>query len=125
MIYQFIVAHEGEYGIVRMCRALGVGRSGYYAWRSRPRSVRRQANEVLLVQIHQEYRMSRETYGSPRIHAALQRKGVACGRNRIARLMRVHGLAARKAHKRFPHTTQRNPRAMPCLLYTSPSPRDA
>ena len=113
MIYQFMVDHEGEFGIVRMSRVLGVGRSGYYAWRSRPSGVRRQANEVLLAQIHQEYRMSQETYGSPRIHAALQRKGVTCSRKRIARLMRVHGLAARKAHKRFPHTTARNPRALP------------
>ena len=113
MIYKFMVDHEGELGIVRMCRVLGVSRSGYYAWRSRPTCLRRQANQALVVQIDQEYRRSRETYGSPRIHAVLQRKGVVCGRNRIARLMQVHGMVARKAHKRFPHTTQRNPQALP------------
>jgi putative transposase len=113
MIYQFMADHEGEFRMVRMSRILGVGRSGYYAWRSRPSGVRRQANEALVVQIDQVYQMSRETYGSPRIHAALQRKGVACGRHRIARLMHLHGMAARKPHKRFPRTTQRNPQAMP------------
>jgi putative transposase len=111
--YAFIAAHPGEYTIQGMCRALGVGRSGYYAWGARPLSPRAQANQVLVEQIRAEHHASRQTYGSPRIHAALQRKGVVCGRHRIARLMRLHQLAGRKAHKRFPHTTQRNPQATP------------
>lgn len=107
MKYQFMADHEGELGIVRMARVLGVGRSGYYAWRSRPTSKRKQANEMLVIQINEAYRISRETYGSPRIHAELGRKGVRCGRNRVARLMQLQGLAARKRHKRHPVTTQR------------------
>jgi putative transposase len=113
MIYQFMADHEGEFRMVSMCRILGVGRSGYYAWRSRPTCERRQANEALLVQIDQEYRISRETYGSPRIHAALRRKGILCGRNRIARLMQLHGMTARKRQKRHPVTTQREAGAFP------------
>jgi hypothetical protein len=31
MRYEFMAAHEAEYGVQRMCQALGVGRSGYYA----------------------------------------------------------------------------------------------
>jgi putative transposase len=111
--YAFITAHPGEYTIRGMCRALGVGRSSYYAWSARPLSPRAQANQALVEKIREEHRISRQTYGSPRIHAALQRKGVACGRHRIARLMRLHQLAGRKAHKRFPRTTQRNPQALP------------
>jgi len=110
--YAFITAHPGEYTVQGMCRALGVGRSGYYAWSARPLSSRAQANQVLVEKIREEHRASRQTYGSPRIHAALQRKGVVCGRHRIARLMRLHQLAGRKVHKRFPHTTQRNPQAI-------------
>ena len=113
MKYEFIAAHQEEYTIQGMCKALGVGRSGYYAWGSRPLSPRAQANQVLAEQIQEEHRASRQTYGSPRIHAALLRKGVACGRHRIARLMRLHQMAGRKAHKRFPRTTQRNPQALP------------
>ena len=113
MKYQFMADHEGEFGIVRMARVLGVGRSGYYAWRSRPTCERKQANQALVVQFNEEYQISRKTYGSPRIHAALRRKGIRCGRNRVARLMQLHGLTARKRQKRHPVTTQRKAGVMP------------
>jgi putative transposase len=113
MKYEFIAAHQAEHTIQGMCRVLGVGRSGYYAWCSRPLSLRAQANRRLVVQIQEEHRASRQTYGSPRIQAALRRRGVVCGRHRIARLMRLHRITGRKAHKRIPTTTQRNPKALP------------
>jgi len=96
-----------------MCRALRVGRSGYYAWRKRSLSEREKKDRELIGQIRDEFQYSRKTYGSPRIHAALQRKGVRCGRNRVAKLMRLHGMIARKPPKRFPVTTQHRPGAIP------------
>jgi putative transposase len=113
MIYTFMAAHAGEFRIERMCRVLGVGRSGYYAWRSRPASQQARANEALLVQIQAEYETSRATYGSPRIQVALQRQGVRCSRKRIARLMQLHQIRARARKKRRPVTTQREAGAMP------------
>jgi len=107
MIYTFMTTHEGEFGMQRMCRVFGVGRSGYYAWRSRPTSQRAKANESLLAQIQAEYETSRATYGSPRIHKALRDQGVKCGRKRVARLMRLSGMTGRKRQKRHPRTTQR------------------
>lgn len=76
MIYEFMAEHESEFRIQRMCQILGGGRSGYYAWRSRPASQRTQADEALWVKIQQEHRISHGTYGSPRIHAALHKQGV-------------------------------------------------
>ena len=35
-------------------------------------------------------------YGAPRIHRALRAKGIAVGRHRVARLMRLHGIRARR-----------------------------
>jgi putative transposase len=49
MIYRFMAAHGGEFRIERMCGVFGIGRSGYYVWRSRPASQRAKANEALLV----------------------------------------------------------------------------
>lgn len=113
MRYTFIAGHAGEYGVKRMCTALGVGRSGYYAWCHQPVSQREKMDQELAEKICQEYERSRKTYGSPRIHAALHRKGILCGRNRVARLMRIQQLVARRPHKRFPMTTQRQPGANP------------
>ena len=79
MSYAFIAEYEKEYPVSRMCAVLGVSRSGYYAWRGRPMSQRAQANAQLLAAIRAAYQASRETYGSPRIHAQLQRQG--CGLN--------------------------------------------
>lgn len=43
--------------------------------------------------------MSRETYGYPRIHAALKAKGIRCGRHRVARIMRENGIKAKMARR--------------------------
>jgi len=113
MIYKFMADHESEFRIQRMCRVLGVGRSGYYAWCSRSASQRLQEDEVLLVKIQKEHQISRGTYGSPRIHAALQKQGVKCSQKRVAHLMRLHKITGRKRQKRHPVTTQRDPGAIP------------
>ncbi len=71
MRYRFIDAHRDEFEIQTMCRVLGVSRSGYYASRSRLSSQREQANQALVEHIKQVHRESRQTYGSPRVHAEL------------------------------------------------------
>ena len=119
--------HENEYSVKCMCRVLGVSRSAYYAWRNRPDSQRAQANQRLLVRIREEYQLSRKTYGSPRIQAALRGKGVRCSRKRVARLMCLDQITAKKAHRRIPRTTHSDPKAVPApnLLnqdFSSPAP---
>ena len=78
-----------------MCRFLNVSRSGYYAWCHRPQSARTKQNNTLLKQIKRIFKSSKETYGSPRVHAALKREGVKVSRKRVANLMKLHGLKAR------------------------------
>ena len=107
MIYAFIGEHRGEFPVTRMCQVLGVSSSGYYDWRGRPASERQRANEKLLVAIRQEHRVSRQTYGSPRIHAALQQQGLEVGRHRIARLMQASGIVGKAPRRKRPVTTQR------------------
>lgn len=85
-------AHRGEFRIGTMCEVLGVSRSGYYAWRRRPRSLRDETNAELTETIRRLHEESRRVYGSPRIYAALRRRGIACGRHRVARLMREEGI---------------------------------
>lgn len=95
-----------------MCRVLSVSRSGYYAWRSRDVSSRRRADEALTKRIARIHRESRQTYGSPRVHAELQAGGERVGRKRVARLMRRSSLVGASRRKSF-STTWRDPRARP------------
>jgi transposase InsO family protein len=90
-----------------LCGVLGVSRSGYYAWRERSPSERQQADERLLAAIRREHAVSRQTYGSPRIHAALQRQGFEVGRKRIARLMQANGIVGKVPRRKRPVTTKR------------------
>lgn len=101
---RFIWRARREYPVSLLCRVLGVSRSGYYAWCRRPVSRRAQANRRLLVAIRVAHAASRGTYGSPRIHAELCAQGEPCGRHRVARLMRQHGIRAKQA-RRFRVTT--------------------
>ncbi len=112
MKYEFMAVHLHEYRLGRMCRVLGVSRSGYYAWCARGESARAQANRVLLEHVRQVHATSRQTYGAPRIHAALCRLGLHCSRKRVAHLMRQQRLSGGRPPRRL-HTTQRNPLAVP------------
>src|SRR5689334_16756258 len=101
--------HETEFRVRAMCRVLNVSASGYYAWLRRRPSQRVKANAALIEQIREIHQASRRTYGSPRVHAALRRRGLACGRKRVARLMRCEGLVGRSPRRRYPRTTQAAP----------------
>ena len=105
-------AHQAEFPIRAMARALRVSVSGYYAWRSRPASARAQTDAVLLRRIRTIYAASRGTYGAPRVHAELQVEGTAIARKRVARLMRQAGLRG-VSRRRFPATTRREPMHTP------------
>lgn len=69
--------------------------AGFYAWRSRGVCPRIRSDVKLLAQIRSIFDGSKETYGSPRIHAALRNRGIRVGEKRVCRLMRCAGLQAR------------------------------
>ena len=76
-----------------MCRLLRISKSGFYAWHGRAMSTRDRTDIVLTVKIQAIHERSRETYGSPNIHAELaDDHGIRVGRKRVARLMRIAGL---------------------------------
>lgn len=82
--YQFVTDHANQYAVATLCRVLGVSRSGYYAWRTRPASQLSQADCILVGHIQAIHTHSRKTYGSPCIHAELQEHGVRCSVKRVA-----------------------------------------
>jgi putative transposase len=90
-----------------------VSRSGYYAWRDRPKSVREQDDELLVKHIKQIHAESRGTYGWPRVHAELTLGlGIPVNHKRVARLMRQAGIQGLYRRRRR-GTTVRDPAAEP------------
>jgi hypothetical protein len=102
--FRFIDANKASWSVLRLCRAMGVSPSGFYAWRGRAPSVRRRTDAVLLEHIRAAHAQSHCTYGAPRVHPELRATGTRVGRTRVARLMRSAGLAGR-CPKRFRRTT--------------------
>ena len=107
MRFCFIEDHRDAYPVRTMCAVLEVSPSGYYAWRDRPESARRVADRGLAADIRRIHADTRAVYGSPRVHAVLRTEGKRVGVNRVARLMRHHGIQGRYK-RRVPRTTDSN-----------------
>lgn len=90
-----------------MCRLLGISRSGYYASKTRPESTRSKHDRELIREIKRVHTQSNGVYGSPRIKAELAADGIAVGRHKVAKLMRIERI--RGIPKRnYRVTTQRD-----------------
>lgn len=79
MRYRFIDTQRPFHRLVRLCAVLGVSRSGYCAWRTRPISARHHANARLLAQMRQLHAATKERYGAVKLWRALTAEGIACG----------------------------------------------
>ena len=109
--YEFVEQEKASYAVTTLCRVLGVSPLGVAA----PRAVRSRARRRR-VEPRRSCRFptaSRGTYGAPRIHAELAARGTRCGRKRIARLMRLVGIAGCHRRRRCIRTTRHDPTARP------------
>jgi len=94
-----------HYPLKDVCQALRVARSAYYAWRRRVPGPRERENQLLRRTLAELFVANRQVYGSPRLTVCLQRQGIACSRNRVARHMRALQLSARQKRAFRPRTT--------------------
>jgi transposase InsO family protein len=107
MTFRFIEEHRDRWPVRLLCEALEASPAGYYAWRERPISARRERREALVVEIRAIHAEVKGRYGSPRVHAELAARGRGCCVNTVARLMRDNDIAAKTARK-FRRTTDSN-----------------
>jgi len=97
--YEYIETHAGLIGTKRLCRILGVARSGYYDWKTREESEHNKQDRELLGQIKEVHRVSREAYGAVKTWRELNMQGIVCGKHRVARLRRQAGIEARRKRR--------------------------
>jgi len=100
--FEFVAKHRVAWPVNLMCEALGVSRSGFYAWLVRPRSRRSREDEVLGTHARQSFVGSDRTYGARRVWHDVLALGHRCGLHRIERLMRQQALRARPRRRGLP-----------------------
>ena len=129
MKYAFIDTERAHHSVAALCRVLRVSRSGFYAWRERVPSARDQANESLVTEIRRVHREYRQICGALKTWKVLNRQGIACGKHRVARLRKMHGIEAnRKRRFRIITEHHQTPVAAPDRLnrtFTAAAPNRA
>src|SRR5262245_32207567 len=107
-----------QFRIGELAKTLEVSRSGYYAWckRQAQPGPRARRSAVLLAHIQAIHQDNHQRYGSPRIFQALRQRGVRCGHNQVASLMRRQGLRAQRKRPFRPRTTRAGANPAPNLL---------
>ena len=108
----FVRTESGAYPVRQLCRILRLSRSGYYARQHRPESRHAQEDRRLLVHVQAAHRASRAAYGAVKLWRALQQRGLACGKHRVARLRRQAGLTAHRM-RRYRETRQQTRTSYP------------
>ena len=103
MSYQLVEQlHKKAVPVGRLCRVLGISRSGYYGARQRAKLAPKGC--LVSTQLKAEFAASGKVYGSRRLGAVLRAQGLHIGRHRVRRLMRENRLRALWRRK-FVHTT--------------------
>ena len=102
MMFSFIAKHRGIWPVALICEALGVSRSGFYAWLTREPSDRKRRDDVLTREVRKSFLDSDRTYGARRVWHDVLAAGLSCGLHAIERLMRLNALKARPRRRRLP-----------------------
>lgn len=109
MKFGFIAKHRGVWPVDVQCGALGVSRSGFYAWCGRAPSRRALTDAAIVQTLRTAFALSDSTYGVRRIWDDVRDAGHACGRERVRRLMRAAALRARPRRRALPTDTGLRP----------------
>ena len=110
MKYAWIRRHDRRWPIGLQCEVLGVSASGYFDHvgaaqiKTPAKSGKWLSDEAVLVHIRAAHAGSKGEYGWPRIWRELLARGVRVGKDRIQKLMKLHGIKAR-GKRRYVVTT--------------------
>ena len=113
-VFGFIAVEKAHHAVTRMCRVLGVSRSGYDAWAQRPPSARAVRDAALSERMRAIHTDARGTDGTPDC------KGATAGKDRVRRdarpplhRLRTWSSATSRPLRRIPAGWRRSPRCRP------------
>ncbi|MFF6816039.1 IS3 family transposase [Streptomyces sp. NPDC012403] len=106
--WDFISDNRADFGVKRVCRVLGVSRSGYYRHQAtvKARAERAVEEERAVSEIRQIHADHQGAYGAPRVHAELRSRGRKINRKRVSRLMRINHIVGRHLRRKKRTTIQ-------------------
>ena len=81
MKFAFVDSWRHIWPVEAICRVIQVSARGYRSWRSRPVSQRDRTDLKVLAHIREQYSLSHESYGRPRMTAELKEVGLVIYRN--------------------------------------------
>jgi putative transposase len=108
--YAFIHRHRTVWPISVQCRVLEASVAGYhehFVRRASGAERRHLSDDALLLHIKAVHAENRGAYGWPRIWRELLARGIRVGKERVRKLMQLHGIRG-KGKKRFKVTTDSN-----------------
>jgi putative transposase len=97
--YAFVKEQADVFPVASLCRVLGVSRSGYYGWLTRPESAHAREDRELVGHIQRLHAQARRSYGAARTWRVLNQEGVRCGKHRVARLRKAQGIEALRTRR--------------------------
>ena len=110
-VHPFVEAEKAAgHSVLTACRLLEVSRAAFYQRLDPTPSAKERSDAELVERIQAIHTESKGTYGSPRVHQELRKRGVECGQRRVRRLMRQAGLEGR-CKRRWRKTTIADPAA--------------
>jgi len=108
--YAWIERNKPDWPVSLQCDALGVSPSGYHEHFARRATLAQRArigDDALLVHIKAVHAESKGEYGWPRAWKELSTRGIRVGKERVRKLMKLHGIKARSKRK-YKATTDSN-----------------
>ena len=102
--FQFVADHQDTFEVKRLCELVEIERSSFYAWKAAaPGRVARTAADAQLAEKVRVINAEDNTIGAPRATAELNDgapAGERVNHKRVARVMRVHGIAGYQKKRR-------------------------
>jgi transposase InsO family protein len=108
--YAWVLRNKTHWPVSLQCEVLGVSPSGYrehFARRATSHQRQHLSDDALLVHIKAIHAQSKAEYGWSRVWKELLIRGIPVGKERVRKLMQLHGIKARSKRK-YKATTNSN-----------------